>query len=181
MSIFLADEQATISFGQTLAKYCQAEFPPSGLNVYLHGELGAGKTTLVRGLVQYFLPKAKVKSPTYTLVEAYELESYDLESCESESIQANSAESDQNIKRIFHFDLYRLGDPEELEYLGGRDYFAADALCLVEWPARGDGWIAQPDLEITLKYQADGREVELKGHSESGLQLARKLLSESKN
>lgn len=180
MSIFLADEQATITFGQTLAKYCQAEFPPSGLNIYLHGELGAGKTTLVRGLVQYFLPKAKVKSPTYTLVESYELESCESES-ESESIQANSAKSNQNFKRIFHFDLYRLGDPEELEYLGGRDYFLADALCLVEWPERGEGWLAQPDLEITLKYQADGREIELKGLSESGVRLARQLQSESKN
>lgn len=173
MSIFLADEQATITFGQTLAKYCQADFPSTGLNIYLQGDLGAGKTTLVRGLVHYFLPTAKVKSPTYTLVESYEVESYELETNQSNSVQNHG-----NLNKIFHFDLYRLGDPEELEYLGGRDYFVADALCLVEWPERGEGWLAKPDLEITLKYQEDGREVELKGFSESGTRLAKILQSD---
>jgi tRNA threonylcarbamoyladenosine biosynthesis protein TsaE len=154
MSIFLADEQATIAFGQTLAKFC-----PSGFNIYLYGDLGAGKTTLVRGLVQYFLPDAKVKSPTYTLVEDYEL--------------ATSEKNMNNLNHLYHFDLYRLGDPEELEYLGGRDYFSDDAVCLVEWPQRGEGWLAKPDLEITLEYQEDGRKVDLQSHSQKG-----KLLSE---
>jgi len=158
MSIFLADEQATITFGQTLAKFCS-----SGLNIYLYGDLGAGKTTLVRGLVQYFLPKAKVKSPTYTLVEDYEL--------------AASEKNTNNLNHLYHFDLYRLGDPEELEYLGGRDYFSDDAVCLVEWPQRGEGWLAKPDLEITLEYQDDGRKIRLRPHSEKGKRLSENLIN----
>jgi len=157
-SIFLADEQATIAFAQTLARFC-----PPGMNIYLYGDLGAGKTTLVRGLIQYFLPETKVKSPTYTLVENYDL-----------------AESEQNpnkLNHIYHFDLYRLADPEELEYLGGRDYFSKDAVCLIEWPQRGEGWLAEPDLVIMLNYQEDGRVLELKGNTEKGQSLASKLLA----
>jgi tRNA threonylcarbamoyladenosine biosynthesis protein TsaE len=159
MSIFLADEQATIAFGQTLAKFC-----PSGFNIYLYGDLGAGKTTLVRGLVQYFLHDAKVKSPTYTLVEDYEL--------------AVSDKNTNNLNHLYHFDLYRLGNPEELEYLGGRDYFSDDAVCLVEWPQRGEGWLAKPDLEISLEYQEDGRKAELQSHSEKGKLLRENILKQ---
>ena len=156
MSIFLADEQATVALGQALAKHC-----PAGMNIYLYGDLGAGKTTMVRGMIQFYLPDAKVKSPTYTLVEGYEL--------------ADSDKNPNNIEHIYHFDLYRLGDPEELEYLGGRDYFSGHAVCLVEWPQRGEGWLAKPDLEIMLKYQADGRSVELNAHSEKGNEVAQEL------
>jgi len=165
MSIFLANEEATVAFGHMLAKSCQFESLPTGLNIYLHGELGAGKTTLVRGLIQYFLPQAKVKSPTYTLVENYE--------------PGSSPQSTSALKHIYHFDLYRLGDPEELEYLGGRDYFSPDSLCLVEWPERGEGWLAKPDLEITLKYQEDGRVVEIRSHSEIGNQLRDRILKQN--
>ena len=156
MSVFLADEDATVAFGQTLAKFC-----PSGLNIYLYGDLGAGKTTLVRGLIQSFLPGAKVKSPTYTLVEDYDV--------------ATSKQNPNALNHIYHFDLYRLGDPEELEYLGGRDYFSGDAVCLVEWPQRGEGWLAEPDLEIMLKYQLDGRTIDLIPHSEKGTLLVQQL------
>lgn len=156
MSVFLADEQATIAFGRTLATIC-----PAGLNIYLYGDLGAGKTTLVRGMIQSFLPNAKVKSPTYTLVEDYDI--------------AVSAHNPNGLNHIYHFDLYRLSDPEELEYLGGRDYFSADAVCLVEWPQRGEGWLAEPDLEIMLKYQPDGRTIELIAHSDKGRLLVKKL------
>lgn len=158
MSVFLADEQATIAFGQTLAKYC-----PAGLNIYLYGDLGAGKTTLVRGLIQSFLPDAKVKSPTYTLVEGYEV--------------GASKNNPNRLNHIYHFDLYRLGDPEELEYLGGRDYFSEDAVCLIEWPQRGEGWLAEPDVELTLTYQPDGRVIELKGLTKKGQDLVKKLPS----
>lgn len=158
MSIFLADEQATIAFGQTLAKHC-----PAGLNIYLYGDLGAGKTTLVRGFIQSFLPNAKVKSPTYTLVEDYEL--------------ASSKNNLNALNHVYHFDLYRLGDPEELEYLGGRDYFSEDAVCLVEWPQRGEGWLSEPDMALTLSYQPDGRLVELNAHTQKGQDLVNKLSS----
>lgn len=157
MSIFLADEQATVALGQALAKYC-----PPGINIYLYGDLGAGKTTLVRGMIQSYLPGAKVKSPTYTLVEGYDL--------------ANSKQNPCEIKHIYHFDLYRLGDPEELEYLGGRDYFSGNDVCLVEWPQRGEGWLAEPDLELMLKYQSDGRTVELLSHSDKGGELAEQIV-----
>lgn len=156
MSIFLANEHATITFGQALASFC-----PAGLNIYLYGDLGAGKTTLVRGMIQSFLPDAKVKSPTYTLVEDYDI--------------SVSEQNPHGLKHIYHFDLYRLGDPEELEYIGGRDYFSDNAVCLVEWPQRGEGWLAEPDLEITLQYQEDGRIVELISHSDKGKRLSQQL------
>jgi tRNA threonylcarbamoyladenosine biosynthesis protein TsaE len=158
MSIFLADESATIAFGQLLASLC-----PAGMNIYLYGDLGAGKTTLVRGLIQSLLPEVKVKSPTYTLVEDYNLNA--------------SEQNSKGLNHIYHFDLYRLGDPEELEYMGGRDYFSDDAVCLVEWPQRGEGWLAEPDLEITLEYQEDGRKVTLQSHTQKGTLLLENLLS----
>lgn len=156
MSVFLADEMATIAFGQTLAKWC-----PSGINIYLYGDLGAGKTTLVRGLIQSFLPGTKVKSPTYTLVEDYDV--------------SQSEKNPSALNHIYHFDLYRLGDPEELEYIGGRDYFSEDAVSLIEWPQRGEGWLVEPDLEIMIKYQEDGRKVELVSHSDKGQLLEQNL------
>ena len=156
MSIFLADEHATVALGQSLAKLC-----PPGINIYLYGDLGAGKTTLVRGMIQSFLPGTKVKSPTYTLVEGYDL--------------TESVNNPNDINHIYHFDLYRLADPEELEYLGGRDYFSGNAVCLVEWPQRGEGWLAEPDLEIMLKYQPDGRTVEVISHTNKGALIAQKL------
>ena len=162
MSIFLENEEATIAFGQALAKLC-----PAGLNVYLHGDLGAGKTTLVRGLIHTFLPEAKVKSPTYTLVEVYDLQ---------------EVENNPNqLHHIYHFDLYRLADPEELEYLGGRDYFSADAVCLVEWPQRGEGWLTKSDLDITIEYLDNGRNITLQAHSDKGKALSVMLNSHFNN
>ena len=158
MTIFLKDEQATIAFGQKLANICTA-----GINIYLYGDLGAGKTTLVRGLIQTFLPDAKVKSPTYTLVEDYELNA--------------STNNPNKLNHVYHFDLYRLGDPEELEYIGGRDYFSGDALCLVEWPQRGEGWLAKSDLDIMIEYQPDGRNITLQSHSDNGRTLSDELKS----
>ena len=131
----LKNEQATLEFGAELA----AKMPVSGL-VYLHGPLGAGKTTLVRGILQASGHTGSTKSPTYTIVEPYEV----------------------NNRKFYHFDLYRLADPEELEYMGFRDYLDEQALCLIEWPEKGGEFLPPADLEITLSYCDEQRNVSIK-------------------
>jgi len=107
--------------------------------VFFEGDLGAGKTTLCRGILQAFGHHGAVKSPTYTLVESYVLES-------------NTGEV--KAAQVHHFDLYRLGDPEELEFMGIRDYLEPGNFCLVEWPNRGKGILPIPDLKVTISVTA---------------------------
>jgi len=133
---FLADSQEMEAFGALLAR-CS----PAGSVLFLYGDLGAGKTTLVRGFLHALGHRGAVKSPTYTLVEPYQL----------------------GGRLIHHFDLYRLGDPEELEYLGIRDYFDGHAISLIEWPQQGKGLLPTPLLSVHITYHEGGRSVRLEG------------------
>lgn len=141
IELYIQDEAAMLELGLKLAEQTAGH----GI-LFLQGDLGAGKTTLSRGIIQGLGHTGAVKSPTFTLVEPYEI----------------------NSLRIWHFDLYRLSDPEELEFLGIRDYFADDDLCLIEWPQQGTGYLPQPDIEITIKAHNDGRIVRLLPFSTRG-------------
>lgn len=133
--LHIHNEAEMLSLGAKLAH----RFPQGGL-ITLHGDLGAGKTTLVRGLLRELGHTGVVKSPTYTLVEPYQL----------------------NNRDIFHFDLYRLADPEELEYMGIRDYLRPDALCLVEWPEKAGDILPEPDLRVFIHHAGLERFIDLR-------------------
>ena len=133
-TLHIANDAAMLALGATLAR----RFSTGGL-ITLHGDLGAGKTTLVRGLLRELGHTGVVKSPTYTIVEPYALASGE----------------------VFHFDLYRLADAEELEYMGIRDYLRPDALCLVEWPEKAGGTLPTADLQVFIYHAGASRHVEL--------------------
>ena len=132
------NEDEMMALGGELAKHCIQQ---RSCIVFLQGELGAGKTTLVRGFLRALGHPGRVKSPTFTLVEHYHLHERD----------------------IYHFDFYRLIDPEELELIGIRDYLSGDAICLIEWPERAASLLPAPDITCKIDIVDDYRRVTLLG------------------
>ncbi len=164
--IFLADEEATLAFGQALARATfedsndvpDASKPGLGVKtsggvIHLVGDLGAGKTTLARGFMRGYGITGAIKSPTYTLVEPYELES-----CQ-----------------LYHFDLYRLGSMDEVEYLGVEDYFHENSVCLIEWPDKGGNRLPAADLVLFLSSSGTGRRLQCQLISEKGQLIYQRL------
>ncbi|MCK5359390.1 MAG: tRNA (adenosine(37)-N6)-threonylcarbamoyltransferase complex ATPase subunit type 1 TsaE [Gammaproteobacteria bacterium] len=127
-----------------------------GLVVFLLGDLGAGKTCLVRGALRELGYSGAVKSPTYTLLEEYSVAG----------------------REIIHFDLYRLSDPEELDLIGIRDYFNGKNCCFVEWPQRGQGYLPAEDVQIQISLEGDGRLARITSNSESGKMLLKSIQTE---
>ena len=137
----LPDEAATLALGAALAPGLKP-----GMVIYLEGELGAGKTTLVRGLLRALGIPGKVKSPTYTFVELYAISRLNL----------------------YHFDFYRFDQPEEYLDAGLDEYFQGDGVCLVEWPDKAGSYLAPADLRLRLSVVEDGRSVEIIAASAKG-------------
>lgn len=145
---YLADEEATLALGRELA-----EALPNGLVAFLYGDLGAGKTTFARAFLRALGVGERVKSPTYSLVEGYDI-------CE---------------RRAFHLDLYRIADPGELEWLGLDSLAEPGAIVLVEWPERGAGALPPVDLELRFRHADGGRVVSFEAHSAVGRRLVESL------
>jgi len=144
LHLVLPDEQAQLALGARIAAHL-----PERLVLYLDGDLGTGKTTLTRGLLRALGHAGAARSPTYTLIESYAL----------------------GARRLHHLDLYRLGDPEELEYLGLRDLLAEPAIWIVEWPERGRGALPEADVCIRLRHLDTGRALRLEPRSAAGQTL----------
>jgi tRNA threonylcarbamoyladenosine biosynthesis protein TsaE len=140
-SDFLADETATEAYGRRLAELLREPANERAV-VFLRGALGAGKTTLVRGILRAFGYTGAVKSPTYTLLEPYE----DL------------------TPAVYHFDLYRVGDSEELDFIGMDELLDAAAVKLIEWPEKALARLSAPDLEVTLSLEGEGRRIDVIVH-----------------
>jgi tRNA threonylcarbamoyladenosine biosynthesis protein TsaE len=140
-SLELPDESATLRLGAALA----AGIAP-GRTLFLQGELGTGKTTLVRGLLRALGHPGRVKSPTYPLVELYSL----------------------SRLHLYHFDFYRFKDPTEWRDSGFRDYFNAQSACVVEWPERAGGLLAPADLAVRLELSGTGRRAWLSAPTPAG-------------
>jgi tRNA threonylcarbamoyladenosine biosynthesis protein TsaE len=146
----LSDEAATLDLGRRLAQVLRP-----GLTLWLVGDLGAGKTTLARGLLRGLGFLGRVKSPTYTLVELYTLSRFNL----------------------YHFDLYRIADPDEWEDAGFREYFNDASVCLVEWPEKAVGVMPGPDVRIRLDFRESGRYAWVDGLTEGGKTCVAQLSS----
>ncbi|MFZ9237646.1 MAG: tRNA (adenosine(37)-N6)-threonylcarbamoyltransferase complex ATPase subunit type 1 TsaE [Burkholderiaceae bacterium] len=142
---FLEDESATERLGAAIGRVLRP-----GLKLYLHGDLGTGKTFLTRAILRATGHTGRVKSPTYTLLEPYTL-----------TLQGHTVE-------LCHFDLYRLSQAHEFIEAGFRDYFADDKICIVEWPEQAANLLPEADIDVFLAAEHDGRTVELRARSELG-------------
>jgi len=144
----VASEQAMEQLGGELARHLV-----SGTRVYLNGPLGAGKTTLVRGMLRRLGYGDAVKSPTFTLIEPYQL----------------------GGRTIYHFDLYRLQDAEELEFVGARDYLAGESICIIEWAEKAEGFLPCPDVDVRIRRSDSERTVEIAAGSDRGAAVLKEL------
>ena len=140
----MADEVATLQFGAQFAQKLQP-----GLTIYLHGDLGVGKTTFTRAVLLGLGHTGKVKSPTYNLLESYALAKFNL----------------------YHFDLYRFTDEEEWHHAGFREYFNADSVCMIEWPEKAQHVLPAADLDISLSHLPQGRMLKIQANSVSAKQM----------
>ena len=146
MKLVVWNLDETVALAERLAHCCSSL--QNTFVIYLIGELGVGKTALAQGFIQYF-GFERVKSPTYSLVESYQNE----------------------VINIHHMDFYRLNDPEELEYIGIRDYLSPGHLHLIEWPELGKGVVAKADVSITLIGDGNQRQINIQTHTEAGKQV----------
>lgn len=159
--IDLIGEEKMLAF----AGQCAEVFSSAAINgglVFLEGDLGAGKTTFCRGLMRGFGYRGAVKSPTYTLVETYE-------------VSTTPSNADNNDLTVCHFDLYRVADPEELEFMGMRDYLEGAHLCLMEWADKGAGFLPAADLVLSIVDIKDGRQLTWQAGTEKGRSWCKKL------
>ena len=141
-----------MEFGKFLGKSIRP-FLSVGLIVFLNGDLGAGKTTLCRGILRTFNYLGAVKSPTYTLVEPYQID----------------------IGHINHFDFFRIEHPDELDYIGLEEYFSADSLSLIEWPDKGKGSLPNDDLTISVDFYNEKRLIQMNANSDLGEKVCAKV------
>ncbi len=151
-NFFLADESQQIALAKKVAENINTSFI-----ILLKGDLGVGKTTFARGFVQASGFEGVVKSPTYTLVEPYPI---------------------SQSRMCYHFDLYRLADPEELEFIGARDYFNDTDVCLIEWPEKAEGFLPAADWVCEFSHQEEGRKLEITGMSAKGNNLMLQLFAD---
>ena len=149
LNLHLADEAATYALGARLAQVIAP-----GLSLHLRGELGSGKTTLVRGLLRGLGYPGRVKSPTYTLVELYTVSRLNL----------------------YHFDFYRFRKPREWRDAGFNEYFNDASVCLVEWPEKAAGLLPVADLDIALAFAGDGRDLSIRAGTQSGKACLHRLM-----
>ena len=145
----LTSEKEMLGLGAMLACFLRGE----GV-IHLSGGLGAGKTTLCRGILRAMGHLGAVKSPTFTLVEPYQISG----------------------SEVYHFDLYRLADPSELDYIGIDEYFGKNKLCLIEWPEKAIGYLPQHDLDITIDVLVEKRIIEVRSNSRSGEKICTQLI-----